>query len=229
MTAVYNTNIVRDGMVLYLDAANVKSYPGSGSTWFDISGNQYNFTVYGSPAYDSSGYFTFSNNQTTQYMMRYPFETPTTAITYMCWFRSNFTSTAQAPFTYSVGGNNEMLLYINSSTQIAPHPLGTPLSYNTENMQNVWVHFAWTRNSLSGLNIFYRDGNYLGEYTASAGTNILANGHMIIGQEADSAGGSFDANQNLDGDFSMLQVYNRVLTDAEVKRNFEATRERHGL
>lgn len=229
MAIVYNTSTVRDGLVLCLDAANVKSYPGTGTTWFDVSGNQYNFTIYGAPTYNSAGYFTFTNNQTTQYMMRYPFETPVVEVTYMCWFRSNFSSSAQAPFTYSVAGNNEMLLYINSSTQIAPHPLGTPTSFNTETMQDVWVNFAWTRNSLTGVNVFYRNGNYLGEYSAAAGTNITAGGHMIIGQEADSAGGSFDPNQNLDGDFSMLQVYNRVLSATEVRLNFEATRGRYGV
>lgn len=36
--------IVTDGLVLYLDAANTKSYPGTGSTWFDLSGNGRNFT-----------------------------------------------------------------------------------------------------------------------------------------------------------------------------------------
>ena len=32
-------NIVEDGLMLYLDAADPKSYPGSGTSWFDLSGN----------------------------------------------------------------------------------------------------------------------------------------------------------------------------------------------
>jgi len=32
-------NVVEDGLMLYLDAADPKSYPGSGTTWFDLSGN----------------------------------------------------------------------------------------------------------------------------------------------------------------------------------------------
>lgn len=36
MGIAYNTNIVRDGLVLHLDAANVKSYPGTGNTWYDL-------------------------------------------------------------------------------------------------------------------------------------------------------------------------------------------------
>ena len=50
-------NIVTSGLVLSLDAANTKSYPGSGTTWFDISGNNNHFTLFNSPTYNSLGYF----------------------------------------------------------------------------------------------------------------------------------------------------------------------------
>jgi hypothetical protein len=229
MGIAYNPRIVTDGLVLALDAGNAKSYPGSGTTWTDLSGNGRNFVIYGSPTFNSSGYFTFANNQTTQYMMRFPFETPTVDVTYSCWFRSNFTSANQTPFTYSVNGNNEMLFFINSSTQLAPHPKGVSVSVNTTNMQNIWVNFSWTRVTSTGRNAFYRDGQYLGEYIASAGTSITSGGHMIIGQEADTAGGGFDANQNLDGDFARLDVYNRALTPQEIQQNFNATRSRFSI
>ena len=35
----YNPRTITDGLVLCLDAANTKSYPGSGTTWADLSGN----------------------------------------------------------------------------------------------------------------------------------------------------------------------------------------------
>ena len=38
MGIAYNTSIVRDGLVLHLDAANRKSYPGTGTVWTDLSG-----------------------------------------------------------------------------------------------------------------------------------------------------------------------------------------------
>ena len=38
-------DVVEDGLVMALDAANTRSYPGSGSTWFDISGNNHNATL----------------------------------------------------------------------------------------------------------------------------------------------------------------------------------------
>ena len=37
-------NIVQDGLVLALDAGSTRSYPGTGTTWYDLSGNENNFT-----------------------------------------------------------------------------------------------------------------------------------------------------------------------------------------
>ena len=58
------TGIVTDGLVLYLDAGNSSSYPGSGTTWTDLSGNGYNFTI-NANAYTTSGgisYMSFIND-----------------------------------------------------------------------------------------------------------------------------------------------------------------------
>lgn len=55
MAIVYRPNIVRDNLLLHYDMANVKSYPGSGNTWFDMSGNNYNAIRNGSyVSYDSN-------------------------------------------------------------------------------------------------------------------------------------------------------------------------------
>lgn len=59
MGITYNTNIVRDGLVLHLDAANPKSYPGSGDTWYDLSGNGVNAEAIGSPVHVSGSHFRF--------------------------------------------------------------------------------------------------------------------------------------------------------------------------
>ena len=63
-------NIVRDGLVFYLDAANTKSYVGGGTTWTDLSGNGFNAFLQNSPThtFNDQGYFTFNgtNQYTTQ-------------------------------------------------------------------------------------------------------------------------------------------------------------------
>ena len=53
MGVTYNPKIVTDGLVLALDAANVKSYPGSGTTWTDMSGNGNNVTLTNGPTFSS--------------------------------------------------------------------------------------------------------------------------------------------------------------------------------
>ena len=50
----HSPKIVTDGLVLCLDAANVKSYPGSGDTWYDLSGNGYDGTLINGASYDST-------------------------------------------------------------------------------------------------------------------------------------------------------------------------------
>ena len=66
MGSVYGPNMVTDDLVLALDATNVQSYPGSGSTWYNLAGTQ-NTTLYNSPTHSTSngGYLQF--NGSTQY------------------------------------------------------------------------------------------------------------------------------------------------------------------
>jgi len=64
MGIAYNPSTIVDGLVFYIDAGNVNSYPGSGNTWYDISGKNYNVTLYNSPAY-SNGYIQFRSADST--------------------------------------------------------------------------------------------------------------------------------------------------------------------
>ncbi|TWT98970.1 YDG domain-containing protein [Neorhodopirellula pilleata] len=50
---IENGSIVRDGIVLWLDAGNGASYSGTGTTWYDLSGNGYDGTLYGNPTYNA--------------------------------------------------------------------------------------------------------------------------------------------------------------------------------
>ena len=56
-TGVFKTTIVRDGLVLCLDAGNQDSYSGAGNTWYDLSGNGNHYTFGSGIAWNSAGYF----------------------------------------------------------------------------------------------------------------------------------------------------------------------------
>jgi hypothetical protein len=54
-----NNDVVTSGLLLYLDANDKLSYPGTGTVWYDLSGNNANATLINSPTWNSNGYFTF--------------------------------------------------------------------------------------------------------------------------------------------------------------------------
>lgn len=66
MTVYGGPEINTDGLVCYLDAGNTKSYPGSGTTWYDLSGNNRNYTITNKSVWDSSGFFNV-NSDTSSY------------------------------------------------------------------------------------------------------------------------------------------------------------------
>jgi hypothetical protein len=227
MATNYNPRISIDGLLACFDAANTKSYPGTGTTWTDLI-QSIPMTIYGAVTHQN-GYFTFGVNQTTQYIMNTSFPMPTGDHTVESWFRITNNQANQTPYTYSVAGDNALLLFTNSLTQVAPHSFGNSFGINVPNMLNRWINFTRTRIQSIGVEVYCMDGVQIGTRTYSAGTAHTTNGYLIIGQEADSPGGGFDANQNLDGDFSFISVYNRALSAAEIQQNFNALRGRYGV
>jgi hypothetical protein len=67
MSYANGPRIVTDGLVCCLDAANRKSYAGSGSAWNDLSGNNNHATLFASPTYDTNNKGSISFNGSTQY------------------------------------------------------------------------------------------------------------------------------------------------------------------
>lgn len=187
-------------------------------------------TLYGSTTqWKNEGYFNFSNN-TTNYLMNTSYPMPTNTVSVNVWARQ--TSNTANIFTYhDATSTNEFMLYVEAPLLIRPHTKGdntwsiTPSS----TVLNRWINYCWTMNRTTGVEILYMDGVQVSTITRLAGTSLVSNGYLVIGQEADSAGGSFDAAQNLDGDFGFMSIYNRVLSASEVNQNFQALRGRYGL
>ena len=179
----------------------------------------------------TNGYYKFPNDQVTNYLMDTSYPMPTRDHTISCWFRSNFTSTNQTPYTYSINGDNTWLCFTDSSVSIVPHSFGDRYPVTVPSMLNKWCNFTRTRVATNGLEVYYMNGAQVGSRIVQANRTAGANGFLIVGQEADTAptgnnNGSFATNQNLDGDFARLDVYDRALNISEVKQNFNAARPR---
>jgi hypothetical protein len=234
MGIVYNTSIVRNGLILHLDAANRKSYPGTGTTWTDLSGQNNHFTLYNNPSYSNNA-FTF--NGTSQYAASANAInlTANNSVTIEAWFRAN-TSTSGILFEHTANWNTNL-----GGWGLATNDNGSGTSVNImhTNHNNFGARnytFAIGNNWNCQTNIFSIVSDTTGRLTYTNGRII----NFDSGGSTSTSSGSF-ANSTLfiasrggttvffNGLVGIIRLYSRKLTADEVRQNFEATRDRYGI
>jgi hypothetical protein len=225
MGAYSGPEIVNDGLVLHLDAANERSYSGSGTTWGDISNNNINFTLVGNPSYNASGYFTFNGIDqyaTTSVLAHYPDNNNSS---FSIWFRPVSTPAGNRPIWSDNYGpelgvwidqNNLVRTFVYSGSTGATVPNGT------------WVNIVFTFFSpAANSGLSYQHSTYVnGELIQANRTGTVGNGlndtPIQIGRDH---GNLLYSN----ADVSVFSQYNRRLTDAEVRQNYEAFKGRYSI
>lgn len=216
MAVAYNPRIVTDGLVLCLDAGNSKSYPGSGTTWTDLSGNGYiasmrNLTSSNWVLVDGQRAFE-TNDTNNQGFTVSNFVRPGTSRTYSIWLKSKSFSIGWQTW-FDDGG--ERILFGTSTDTVHIYP-----DVNlTANLQiNTWYNLVYT---LSGTTtIGYVNGASIGSGTFSSALTSGTGDLWILGDSGSEVTNCY---------CSYVSVYNRVLTSSEIKQNFNALRGRFGL
>lgn len=232
MGVVYNTSVVRDGLVLNLDAANVKSYPGSGTVWNDLSGNSNTSTLVNSPTYNALNGGSFAFNGSTTYATipdsdLFSFAGQSFTFDYWVYFNNTTSNNGiigkgEGSWEYAIYANGTNGIIFYSWPISGAGPVYTPPHTITFNA-NQWYHHCWTAN---GTNSFlFVNGVLIGTNNKS-GTHSLGNGtsRVTLGTAGDSGGLKY-----LNGQLSNVKIYNRYLTANEVQQNFEAMRGRYGI
>ena len=219
----HSPRIVTNGLVLCLDAANVKSYPGSGTTWTDLSGQNAHGTINGSVSFVSNNYQSYFNFATASNLN---YISSTVSQSYL-----DFTMVFQPDFTLSGGsGLSGLLATSNNAT-------GSDRSVRFENV-----------NGTGPWNITGNPGNF-GEwayptatsyYVNSTVSNTLVSGWNIFGGYRTNQT-TFPANfsyflgasgyngRGFQGKIAALYMYNRQLSSEERLQNFNALRGRYGI
>jgi hypothetical protein len=214
-----------NGLVLYLDAASKKSYSG-GSAWRDLSGNDNHFTIAGSPVH--TGKYFHLDGSTSQYFQANPFAHPTDDFTIELYERINAFNLTPL-YSYAItGDDNEGLLYLPDEAEGVIHIYGPTGSTDTgyEIFTGAWYQIVRTRSYSDGKETLYINGEQVFSGTLGAGTSTQTNGSFNIGQEQDSPGGGFRPTQTLNGDVSIVRIYNRVLSHKEIASSYQATKAR---
>ena len=219
MALAHSPKIITDGLVLALDAGNTKSYPGSGTTWTDLSGNGNNGTLINSPTYNNTNGGNFNFDKTNDYVNCGQILN-NSAYTKIAWFRpetssQNIVSGSEGNTAFWMAGTDHTLYSgHNNSWSIVSHRPNNP-----GNMLNQWWCGAVTFNTSTGW-VMYLNGAQVS--TSASTTAPTGNGTIRIGAHGVAA--------NLfDGDIPVVQIYNRVLTAEEIQQNFNALRGRFGI
>jgi len=216
MAFAYSPKIVTDGLVFAVDAANKKSYPGSGTTWTDLSGNGNDGTLVNGTTFNSNGYMQFdgSNDLVTTNMFggRNPSTDP---FTVQAIIRSVTTSGARIWIDATDNGTNQR--FYSALDDGNGNPLGiqgSTWSDSTPNNTN-WTHQTIVMDGSTAQS--YRNG--ISSYTKSY-TSYTLYGNIVIGGRT---------NYNWHGDIALVKIYNRALTQSEITQNYNALKSRFGL
>lgn len=227
MATHYNPKIVTSGLVLALDAANTKSYPGSGTTWTDLSGRAANGTLTNGPTYssDKGGSIIFDGVDDYCDITSTSFGSAT-VLTIDCsvkWVAG--TARMFLGFTtYDVWTSGGTLGYNNGASNVVGISAATVTSLG---LVGNWHHYTFIMNS-SGLlstNKIYIDGVDQGTLTAVVNADGAIPGLNNNLRLCSWNNGGFYGNMQ----YSNIKVYNRQLTSDEIKQNFNAVRGRFGV
>jgi hypothetical protein len=228
MSVSRGPNISEEGLVLYLDAANTKSYPRSGTTWTDLSGNNNTGTLTNGPTFNAANGGSIVFDGTNDYVSTTAFNITGNQITLFSWFKFNALSALETALIRKE--NVWQLGFINSSTGAVRCLLGTSgttgwtvandFTYSSF-ANNTWYYFGFTYNN--GTTNFYVNGANIRTITTITGNILSTADTTVIG--ANSAGSTNFINASV----AIPQIYNRALTATEILQNFNATRSRFGV
>ena len=232
--------IVTDGLILHLDASNASSYPGSGTTWFDLSGNNNDGTLVGGVGYSTEVGGTLTFDGVDDYVNAS--HTQTVVTDYLSdwslsiWYQSDgdLAIGTDALFAFGETSDNDPLYILGpsgleSGTQsdqarlLIRNELNSVLllqSTSTFFFDNTWINLTFVNNN--GTVSVYKNGVFDTNFTYS---------HNLINTNTFTLAGLLRTSLccNLDTKIGQVFMYNKLLSVSEIQQNFNATKNRFGL
>ena len=210
------------GLAFHVDASNPQSYPGSGTVWYDISGNNYNINLLNGPVYSAEygGALTFDGTNdygTTRSLTQ--LEMGNRSITIGAWFR---TSDSTGAIVTKRGAGSGYQLYIYGGKLYADGYSTSTGVFSASTINNNTIRY--------GVVVF----DYLNT-TIRLYVNGVADNTASLSSGGNDTSAYFNiarSQQYTDffaGTIYSIQVYNRALAATEILNNFNAGRGRFNL
>ena len=221
MSVFSGPEIVNSGLVLSLDAGNKKSYPGSGTTWTDLSGSGYHHTLSSAPLTTIDNVLCFDTSTTGQIAVTSSTYTFSTSYTMVAWARVLADSQVSTWRTLWRTSPNDHPILLQDSTNLIGYYDNDTGSFNSYglNAGTLGIENKWTMFTLVGSG-----GSttcYINNNVASGTVAFSSNGlnHNYFGMQPSQPFGYV----------SIAQIYNRTLSLSEIQQNFNALRGRFGI
>lgn len=239
MSFRFSPSIIKDGLVLYLDAANSRSYAGTGTVWTDLSKSNNNGVLTNGPTFNSSnlGSIVFDGIDDYVNISNY---TSSSDYTLSCWVYYNTTNsdvtnpyrsfiskgsvfTNDTTFSFGLrrltGVNNNpalFLYYTNGAT------LGGNEYAMTVDPYLQWYNFSATKSGTAYT--LYINGNVFQTFVSATVPGSNSYSLRVGGPFATPSTDKF-----FNGRVSNVQIYNRALSASEVLQNYNTTRSRFNV
>jgi hypothetical protein len=227
MALSHSPSIVLSNLVFCVDSANVKSYPGTGATWTDISTSGNNVTLVNTPTFLSTNSGVLDFNGSTQYGSFAGAANNFGVGSIECWCQSDAptdslnqqivarTNTTSGTLNILKNSTNQFQFNIRLST-------GTQYTIPSDSSATTdWTHIIGTYDGTTQK--IYVNGVHQTTTTSISGTIDTA-GTLDI-----NIGRNTTAAAYFNGRIPVVRLYNRALTTSEVQQNFNALRGRFGI
>ena len=235
----FNPKIVTDGLVLCLNAADKKSYAGSGDTWYDRSGNDYDGTLENDPTFSTAvgGCLDFdgvddkvevgslgTSGEFSECSISIWFNKDTQEMTYGNLFDCNYGVVDLNKGPRMEVGSDESYIRLYLAGDGGSYRSVTAI---TSAVSDVWYHITWVITTNAGVDQSvtpYVNG-VKGSIHTTSDTAKIWDGDMA----ALYLGVGFTTGRYFTGRIAAFQIYDKVLSDAEVIQNFNTMRGRFGV
>jgi len=229
MATGYGVGSNLNGCVLYLDASNPKSYPGAGTTWYDLSGSVYSGTLTNGPLWGAANNGIISFDGTNDYVSipaasnLLTFGTNNFSVSFWIYLSSTSNQTIFTNYNaYNSGFSSYFFIgYFNSLAGIYILDSGgnttSPTAVGASISQNTWTHITFTRTGT--IYTCYKNGVFVNSQS-DTDVNFSGSGRPIL------IGGGLADFGYMNGKISTLQVYNNYFTPSQALQNYLVSRGR---
>ena len=224
--------IVKNGLVLALDAADQNSYVSGITTWNDLSGNNNIGTLTNGPTFNSNNGGSIVFDGVNDYVIVNNFNqlpTGSSARTVNIWFNPNTTTwqnDVNNLFFYGTPNVNGAAFGLDFSTYPSMEVftwggVGRDITFSTTFAQTGWANLSVVYNGSTTLSIYENSINTQNTTVTALNTT---NTSVWIGS-IDTVYRSW----YYEGKISNIQIYNRALSQVEIQQNYNAQKARFGL